>query len=96
MLGVTVYFDIKPGREADFESAATEMIDAVRAKEPGAVFYSLFKSQAEGTYVFMERWADQAALDAHMDGPPHVAAVAPKFMDCIDGDPDMSVYEVVA
>ena len=95
MLAVAVYFNIKPGFEADFEAAARDMIDGVRANEPGALFYSLFKSGREGVYVFMERWENQAALDAHMDGPPHVAAVAGRFMDCVDGDPDMQVFEVV-
>jgi len=95
MLGTTVYFNIKPGREADFEAAARDMIDGVRANEPGAIFYSLFKSQRDGEYVFMERWADQAALDAHMAGPPHVAAIADRFMDCVIGDPNMTTYEMV-
>lgn len=94
MLGATVYLKVKPGREADFEAVAKEMIDAVRANEPGNEFYSLFRTERDQEYVFVERWHDQAALDAHMTAP-HVAALSGRFMDCLDGDPDMTVYDEI-
>ncbi|MFN3231820.1 MAG: putative quinol monooxygenase [Alphaproteobacteria bacterium] len=91
---MTAHMKIKPGREAEFEAVAREMIDAVRAREPGAIYYSLFKSDQPGDYYFMERWADQAAIDAHMTAP-HVQEIMPRFMDCIDGDPVMNTYEEI-
>ena len=94
MLGVTIHLKTKAGREADFEAVAKEMVDAVRANEPGALYYSLFKSDQPGDYYFMERWADQAALDAHMTAD-HVQAIMPRFMDCVDGDFEMNVYEEI-
>ncbi|GEM_PF-472968 len=95
LLGCVVYFDIKPGQEEAFEAAGADMMAGVHANEPGALFYRLFKSSQPGKYVFMERWASQAALDEHMAGPPHVAAVAERFMACVEGDPDMQVYPIV-
>ena len=43
-------------------------------QEPGCLAYDLYQSAAApGVFVTVERWTDQAALDAHMQSP-HVAA----------------------
>ena len=45
MIGVTAYCKVKPGHEEEFEAVARDMVDAVRANEPGNVFYGLFKTE---------------------------------------------------
>jgi quinol monooxygenase YgiN len=78
----------KPGQEAQFQAAALELAAAVRANEPGCLLYTLSKGEDASTFVFMERYADEAAFAAHrgtehfkrlgramgafMDGPPTV------------------------
>jgi quinol monooxygenase YgiN len=78
----------KPGSEADFKAAALQLIAAVRANEPGCLLYTLNQGDAPGTFVFMERYADEDAVAAHratehfktlgramgafMAGPPNV------------------------
>lgn len=94
MLGATVYIKVKEGCEGDFEAVAKEMIDAVRANEPGNEFYSLFRTERPREYVFIERWQDQAAMDAHMTAP-HVQEIGPRFMEFVDGEVDMSVYDEI-
>ena len=78
----------KAGQEAQFQACALELAAAVRANEPGCLLYTLSKGDGPSTFVFMERYADEAALVAHrstehfkrlgsamgafMDGPPAV------------------------
>jgi quinol monooxygenase YgiN len=55
----------KPGSEADFKAAALQLIAAVRANEPGCLLYTLNQGDAPGTFVFMERYANEEAVAAH-------------------------------
>lgn len=66
MIGVVAILKVKPGEEAKFEAAAKEAMAAVSANEPGNHQYDIFKHKSEdATYVVMERYEDQAALEAH-------------------------------
>jgi quinol monooxygenase YgiN len=78
----------KAGQEAEFQSAALKLVAAVRANEPGCLLYTLSKGEQASTFVFMERYASEEAVQAHratehfktlgramgafMDGPPSV------------------------
>ena len=55
----------KPGEEAAFEAAAGELAAAVNANEPGCLLYQLCKGEEAGTYVFVERYKDAEAVEAH-------------------------------
>ena len=70
MLGIVATLRVKPGMEKEFEDVATELVAKVRANEPGCALYALHRRDGDGgetpaTYVFMERYVDQAAVDAH-------------------------------
>jgi len=66
MIGVVAILKVKPGEGAAFEAAAKDAAKAVSANEPGNLQYDFFKHKSEeDTYVVMERYADQAALEAH-------------------------------
>ena len=93
-IGVTAYCKIKPGTEAEWEAIMREMVDATHANEPGNVFYGCFKTQKEGEYVFMERWASRAAVDAHGQ-TAHVAEIAPRFGPYNAGPPVITEYLMV-
>lgn len=88
MLATIATIKVKDGQAAAFEEIAKQLVAAVNANEPGCHLYTLNKGDDPLTYVFMERYADQAAADAHrasdhfrtlgramgahMDGPPEV------------------------
>jgi quinol monooxygenase YgiN len=58
---------------AKFQAAAETMIPATRA-EAGCIAYSYAEDALEpGLIHIVERWRDQAALDAHL-AAPHMAA----------------------
>ncbi len=65
MLGIVATIKVKPGMESQFEAVAKELVAKVNASEPGCRLYALHRAEAPLTYVFMERYADQAAVEAH-------------------------------
>ena len=65
MLGIVATLKVKPGMEQAFEAVAKELVAKVNANEPGCTLYALHHGEAPCTYVFMERYIDQSAVDAH-------------------------------
>ena len=64
MIGVVATLKIKEGSGADFEAVASQLVEKVIANEDGVVYYDLYKED-DTTYVFLERYKDQEAQDAH-------------------------------
>jgi quinol monooxygenase YgiN len=65
MLGVVATIKVKDGQGAEFEKVATELVKKVNENEKGCLLYQLYRSEEPNTYVFMERYADQAAVEQH-------------------------------
>lgn len=65
MLGVIATIKVKEGQGAEFEKVALEMVRSVNENEKGCLLYQLYQSDEPNTYVFMERYVDQAAVEAH-------------------------------
>jgi quinol monooxygenase YgiN len=67
---------------AAFEAA----VEKVHASEDGALIYALHEGQ-DGRLVMIEKYADQAAIDAHMTGDglaELIAAVKGKLVSPVD------------
>lgn len=95
MIGVIAKLKIAAGKETDFETAASALCGNVNANEPGCLLYELYKSKADGSeYVFMEKYADNAALDAH-GKTDYFLAAQPALGACLAGAPDIQVYEAI-
>jgi quinol monooxygenase YgiN len=88
MLGVVATVKVKPGMEAQFEAVAKELVAKVNASEPGCKLYVLHRAEAPGTYVFMERYVDQAAVDAHR-ATDYFKALGRKMGEYMDGRADV-------
>ena len=88
MLGVVATIRVKPGMEKDFEAVALELVRKVNANESGCKLYSLHRRDDGGetpaTYVFMERYVDQAAVDAHR-ATDYFKALGRKMGDFMEG-----------
>jgi len=61
-------------------------------KEPGCDLYSLH--EADGTFVFVEQWADADALTAHSKAPA-VAELFGTVGEHLDGAPDIKMLQPV-
>lgn len=94
MLGVVATLKVKPGMEKEFEAVARELVARVNAGEPGCKLYALHRAEAPGTYVFMERYVDQAAVEAHR-GTDYFKTLGRKMGEYMDGRPEvMRLQEV--
>lgn len=88
MLGVVATIKVKPGMEREFEAVAKELVAKVNAGEPGCTLYALHHAETPGTYVFMERYRDQAAVDAHR-AADHFRTLGRKMGEYMDGKPEV-------
>ena len=64
MIGVIATLKIKEGSGKDFEKIASKLVEQVNNNEEGVIYYDLYKDD-ETTYIFLEKYKDQAAQDLH-------------------------------
>lgn len=68
MLIVAGHFDVDPGDQEAFVASKVEAMKATRT-EDGCLEYVMSADPVDPSRVILfERWADQAAFDAHMAG----------------------------
>jgi quinol monooxygenase YgiN len=85
-----IKFKVKPGKNADFEKAISEMMVGVREKEPGNVYCDLLHlAQAPQTYVIIERYKDVEASRAHAESEYIKKLGAALKNDLLDGPPEL-------
>jgi quinol monooxygenase YgiN len=81
----------KPESVDTVRDACTRAIEAVHA-EPGCQLYTL--QEADGTFVFVEQWADADALKTHGTAPA-VTAMFGEIGALLDGAPDIKMLTPV-
>lgn len=59
-------YSIKSGELAHFKALVKEMVDAIQVSEPTTLIYEIFISEDGKSCQFMERYADSAAVMAHV------------------------------
>lgn len=95
MIGVVAELTILEGKQAEFEKIASELAQAVNASEPGCLLYKLFKVREQSReYVFLEQYADQAAVDAHR-ASEHYKRLGRAMGPCLDGAPRIKRMDFV-
>jgi quinol monooxygenase YgiN len=81
---VIAIVEAKPGEEAAAEAAIRACVEETR-KEPECRLYTAHVDiSAPGRFVFVERWANRAALDAH-EQQPHFLAMVRVFESVLTG-----------
>jgi quinol monooxygenase YgiN len=92
-IGVIARLAIQAGKNEEFETIFNELASAVREKESGNNFYALHKSRSdENSYVVLEEYADQAALDAHGQSD-HFKTIGAKMGSCMAGRPEIEYLD---
>jgi quinol monooxygenase YgiN len=90
MMAIVATIKVKPGMEAEFEAEAKVLVAKVNASEPGCKLYALCRSQTPSTYVMLERYLDQAAIDFHRN-TSHYKEVGAKIGKYMDGRVDVQI-----
>jgi quinol monooxygenase YgiN len=81
----------KPESVDTVRDACKQAIEAVH-QEPGCDLYALH--EANGTFVFVEQWADEDALKTHSTAPA-IAALFGAVGEHLDGAPDIKMLQPV-
>jgi quinol monooxygenase YgiN len=86
---------VRPGKEAEFERAAREMVAHVKAAEPGTLTYVLHRSAADPTvFAFYEAYASADAFTAH-SGSDRMRQFGRGLAGVLDGQPEITMYEEI-
>ncbi|MEH6758991.1 MAG: putative quinol monooxygenase [Parasphingorhabdus sp.] len=94
-VGVIATLTVVEGKNADFEAAFKELMTAVRENESGNEFYSVCQSKDNPQqYKVLERYVDQAALDAHSKSD-HFRASGPKLAPCMAAAPVIEYLDAI-
>ena len=94
MIGIIAKLTIKPGTNADIEATMKALQAKVHADESGNKLYALHKTDDPNVYVMLERYADEAALEAHR-AAPHFKELGRKLGDYLAGRPDIQRMQEV-
>lgn len=82
MIDVVVTQRVHPGMEQAFEQLAGELTANTLAKDKGCLRYEWYRSETPHTYILIERWADVAAVQAHLSAE-HMALLKPRLQECV-------------
>lgn len=66
-IGWVLEMDIQQGRAGDVAPLVTEMVNATRAQEPGALVYEYFLNADKSRCTVIERYADNDAVLTHLE-----------------------------
>lgn len=95
-IGVVATLKVQEGKEADFEATFKTLREQVRSNEPGNLQYDVTRSKADPqTYVIMEQYASQEALEAHGNSD-HFKAAGPALGAVLAGAPDIQYLDIVS
>ncbi len=81
MINVIVTLRIKAGSEARAEALLRELETETAENDKGCLRYQWYRAEQPGIYYLLERWSDQAAIDAHLEAA-HMARLLPQIAEC--------------
>jgi len=82
MIDVVVTQRVNAGMEDAFEALAREITVNTLSQDKGCLKYEWYRADAPQTYILIERWTDQAAVQDYLKAN-HFAAIMPKSMECV-------------
>ncbi|KGF71863.1 antibiotic biosynthesis monooxygenase [Neosynechococcus sphagnicola sy1] len=95
MIRVLAHIVASPGKEAALQAVLLELIQPTR-QESGCLAYELWQSPANPTqFVFVEAWASEAALNAHLISA-HVEQAFLASADFLASPPEIYQYQLLA
>lgn len=94
-IGLIATIAVQEGKTEEFERIFLELIDQVRANEPGNVFYALHRSKTEpNVYKVLEQYNGPAALAEHSKSA-HFQAANEKLAGLVAAAPEIEMLDGV-
>ena len=93
MIGVTAKLNVKPEAAEEFEGVFLDLMDAVKANEPGCLMYQLCRDD-DGDYWVLELYESEEALAAHGQSD-HFKAAGAGFKGKMSGPPEVKRMKAV-
>ncbi len=94
MISAVARLKVKEGQEQEFEALALEMANAVNANEEGCELYEVHRGDDPQTYVFIERYQDEAAVEAHR-ASDHFKSIGARMGAHMAGRPDVQSFQQI-
>ncbi len=92
MVTVIAKLIVKEEKRVEAFAAIREFVSAV-AREEGTMLFTVSQNRKEpGAFIFMERYHDRMALDAH-SRTPHFKAFNAKGAEFLAGKPEIAIME---
>ena len=88
MLAAIATLKAKEGALEDLLAVGKELAVAVNANEEGCLSYEVFKGEEPDTIVFVERYKDEAATEAHRNSD-HFKTIGARMGPFMAGRPDV-------
>ena len=94
-IGLIVRLKTNPGKGPAFEAAFAKQAAGVRANEPANKLYQLVRSREdENSYVVMELYDDEAALEVHRNAE-HMVANRPNMAGLVAPGTTIEIFDAV-
>ena len=95
MIGIVAKLKVQQGKESEFEKVFLNLREGVLANEHGCKLYELYRMKDDPqTYVVMERYTDDAAVDQHRK-TDHFRAAGKQFQSILAGPPEVTMLQAV-
>lgn len=91
MLAAIATLTSKEGALDDLLAVAKELAAAVNANEEGCLSYEVFKGEEANTIVFIERYKNEAATEAHRNSE-HFKTIGARMGPFMAARPDVVRY----
>ena len=82
MIDIIATQRVNIGMEEAFEALAKELTANTMSQDKGCLRYEWYRADTPQTYILVERWEDQAAVQAHLSAD-HLTALMPRLRDCV-------------
>jgi len=94
-IGVTAKLQVQAGKNQEFESIFKQLVAAVHANEEGCLLYALHQSRDDTqTYIVLEQYADEAALQAHSK-TDHYRNFGKELASCMAAAPKIELMDSI-